>query len=289
MLRMIPGSPSNSRIDVHVWSPTMPSMASCWLSCHARTSASVRGPKMPSVAKSVSASVLRLSSVCSIDTCRPRSPLLSSGSLTSITPPGRIAADPHPVTWASRRPQRVLDTTGQPQQGGVMDTWVWIVIIIVAVLAAAARARRRRQLQRGFGPEYDRTLEDADSRRRAEAELQQRMKRHDQLELRPLEREERNRYLREWDGVQARFVDQPVAAIRDADVLIQRVMRDRGYPVDDFEQRAADLSVDHADVVDNYRAAHAVADRSAAGDATTEELRRAVVHYRVLFEELIGV
>ena len=176
-----------------------------------------------------------------------------------------------------------------------MDTWVCIVIVvvvvivIVALLAAAARARRRRELQRGFGPEYDRTLEDTDSRRRAEAELRERVKRHDELELRPLEREERNRYLREWDAVQARFVDQPVGAIRDADDLIQHVMRDRGYPVDDFEQRAADLSVEHADVVDNYRAAHAVSARSASGEATTEELRRAVVHYRVLFEELIGV
>ena len=176
-----------------------------------------------------------------------------------------------------------------------MDAWVWIVIVIVvaivviALLAAASRTRRRKALQRGFGPEYDHTLTEADSRRGAEAELRERVKRHDEFELRPLDREERNQYLRQWDGVQANFVDEPAGAISDADDLIQRVIRDRGYPVDDFEQRAADLSVEHADVVENYRSAHAISARSATGEATTEELRRAVVQYRTLFEELVGV
>jgi hypothetical protein len=176
-----------------------------------------------------------------------------------------------------------------------MDIWVWIVIgVVVAVvvlllLSSASRARRRRGLQRDFGPEYDHTLEEADSRRRAEAELRDRVKRHDEFELRPLDRDERNRYLRDWEGVQARFVDEPAGAIREADELIQQVMRDRGYPVDDFEQRTADLSVEHADVVENYRSAHAISGRSATGEATTEELRRAVVQYRVLFEDLVGV
>jgi hypothetical protein len=176
-----------------------------------------------------------------------------------------------------------------------MDTWVWILIVIVAVvivvllLSSAARAKRRKGLQRNFGSEYDHTLEDAESRRRAEAELRDRVKRHDEFDLRPLERDERNRYLREWDGVQANFVDEPASAIRRADELIQRVMRDRGYPVEDFDQRAADLSVEHADVVENYRSAHAISARSATGEATTEELRRAVVQYRVLFEDLVGV
>jgi hypothetical protein len=176
-----------------------------------------------------------------------------------------------------------------------MDTWVWILIGVVAavvvllLLASASRARRHRGLQREFGPEYDRAIEDADSRRRAEAELRDRVKRHDDFDLRPLERDERNRYLREWEGVQARFVDEPAGAIREADDLIQQVMRERGYPVDDFEQRAADLSVEHADVVENYRSAHAISGRSATGEATTEELRRAVVQYRVLFEDLVGV
>jgi hypothetical protein len=176
-----------------------------------------------------------------------------------------------------------------------MDTWVWIVIaIVVAVavivaLAAASRARRRKGLQQHFGSEYDRTLEEADSRRRAEAELNDRVKRHDEFDLRPLDRDERNRYLREWDAVQAHFVDEPAGAIGEADQLIQHVMRDRGYPVDDFDQRAADLSVEHGDVVDNYRSAHAISSRSATGEATTEELRRAVVQYRTLFEDLVGV
>ena len=176
-----------------------------------------------------------------------------------------------------------------------MDAWVWIVIVIVvaivviALLAAASRTKRRKALQRGFGPEYDHALTEADSRRGAEAELRERVKRYEEFELRPLDREERNQYLRQWDGVQAHFVDEPAGAIRDADDLIQRVMRDRGYPVDDFEQRAADLSVEHADVVENYRSAHAISARSATGEATTEELRRAVVHYRTLFEELVGV
>jgi hypothetical protein len=113
--------------------------------------------------------------------------------------------------------------------------------------------------------------------------------RHDEFDLRELDRDERQRYLRAWDGLQARFVDEPAGAIREADDLIQDVMRARGYPVDDFDQRAADLSVDHPTVVENYRGAHTIARRAHAGDATTEELRRGVVHYRALFEELVGV
>jgi hypothetical protein len=176
-----------------------------------------------------------------------------------------------------------------------MDTWVWIVIAVVAVLVIAAvayaalAARRRRELRTGFGPEYDRTLESAGSRRAAESELRERVSRYDEFDLRELDRDERQRYLRDWDALQARFVDEPAGAIRDADALIQDVMRARGYPVDDFDQRAADLSVEHPAVVENYRGAHTIAKRAHAGDATTEELRRGVVHYRALFEELVGV
>jgi hypothetical protein len=174
-----------------------------------------------------------------------------------------------------------------------MDTWVWIVIavvaivVIAAVLFGAARARRRKQLQEGFGPEYDRTVAEAPSRREAEAELQERRERHDELELRPLEATARERYLREWEATQARFVDDPAGAIGDADGLIQQVMQDRGYPVKDFDQRAADLSVDHSDVVENYRAAHAISRSNVHGDASTEDLRQAMVHYRLLFQELV--
>jgi hypothetical protein len=176
-----------------------------------------------------------------------------------------------------------------------MNAWVWILIAIVAVLViatvayAAMAARRRRELRTGFGPEYDRALESADSRREAESELRERVARHDEFDLRELDRDERQEYLRAWDGVQARFVDEPVGAIREADALIQDVMRARGYPVDDFDQRAADLSVEHPAVVENYRGAHTIAGRAKSGDATTEELRRGVVHYRALFDELVGV
>jgi hypothetical protein len=177
-----------------------------------------------------------------------------------------------------------------------MDSWVWIVIIavvaiiVIALIAAAAsRARRRRGLQQSFGPEYDRTLTEADSRRQAESELRDRVKRHDEFDLRELDRDERSRYLREWDGLQAGFVDEPAETIGRADRLIGDVMRARGYPVEDFEQRAADLSVDHADFVEHYRSGHEIAREAEAGRATTEELRRAVIHYRALFEELVGV
>jgi hypothetical protein len=176
-----------------------------------------------------------------------------------------------------------------------MDTWVWILIAVLVVIVVAAlvymavTARRRRELQRGFGPEYDRALETSDSRRVAEAELLDRKRRHDQFELRELDRDERHRYLRAWDECQARFVDEPAGAIGEADDLIQKVMRERGYPVDDFDQRAADLSVEHPAVVENYRHAHGIARRSSSGEATTEELRRAMVHYRALFEEIVGV
>src|SRR5215211_5454396 len=174
-----------------------------------------------------------------------------------------------------------------------MDTWVWIVIavaavIVVAIVAYAAwRTRRQKQLKEGFGPEYDRTVSESPSRREAEAELLERQRRHDELELRPLARDSRNRYLREWDAAQARFVDDPDGAIADADRLIQSVMNERGYPVEDFDRRAADLSVEHGDVIENYRAAHAISRRSMHGEASTEEQRQAIVHYRALFEELV--
>ena len=170
-----------------------------------------------------------------------------------------------------------------------MDTWVWIVLAVVVLavlaLAAAAVARKRRseQLRDGFGPEYDRVVEDTGDRREAERELAQRQKRHDELEIVPLSDNVRARYAEEWRQVQARFVDEPEPAVAQADGLVQRVMSDRGYPVaDDFERRAADVSVDHPVVVENFREGHRLA---GAGD--TESLRQAMVHYRALFEELL--
>ena len=173
-----------------------------------------------------------------------------------------------------------------------MDTWVWIVIaiaalvVLAAIVWAARRTRRTRALREGFGPEYERTVTEAPSKREAEAELLERRQRREQLEVRALSPTARERYLRMWETTQARFVDDPGAAIGEADQLIQEVMRERGYPVEDFEQRAADLSVDHPELVENYRKAHSISRRNIHGDATTEELRQAVVHYRSLFEEL---
>jgi hypothetical protein len=174
-----------------------------------------------------------------------------------------------------------------------MDTWVWIVIAVAAavvlVLVALAVAKRRltTKLQNAFGPEDDRAVAEAPSRREAEAELRERQERHEELELRELSPEARGRYQRLWDAAQARFVDEPERAVGEADALIQDVMRERGYPVDDFDQRAADLSVEHADVVENYRAAHAISRRSVHGVAATEDLRQAMVHYRTLFTALV--
>ncbi len=175
-----------------------------------------------------------------------------------------------------------------------MPTWLWVVIVVVAILViagivySALRTRRSRALQERFGPEYDRVAADAPSRRDAEAELREREKRRDELEIRPLDPADRDRYRIRWQDVQARFVDDPAGAVTDADALIQEVMRVRGYPVDDFDTRAADLSVDHPDVVENYRQGHGIAVAHERGKAGTEELRHAMQHYRSLFESLVG-
>jgi hypothetical protein len=175
-----------------------------------------------------------------------------------------------------------------------MDTWIWVVIVVAAVVVlvavayAMAQRRRRQELRRSFGSEYDHALEDAGSRSEAESELRERLRRHDELELRPLDPELRDRYEREWESVQNRFVDDPRGAIGDADGLIRDVMRARGYPVEDFDQRAADLSVDHPDVVENYRAAEEISRRSVQVEASTEDMRRAVVHYRALFADMLA-
>jgi hypothetical protein len=174
-----------------------------------------------------------------------------------------------------------------------MATWVWIVIAVAAVVVlalvlwSALRARRTRSLQEGFGPEYDRTVAEAPSKREAESELTERQKRREELDIRPLDPAARDGYAKEWQETQARFVDDPGGAIGDADVLIQRVMRERGYPVEDFEQRATDVSVDHPEVVNNYRAAHAISIAHERERASTEDLRVAMVHYRSLFDELL--
>lgn len=173
-----------------------------------------------------------------------------------------------------------------------MDAWVW-VIIVVAILAIVAVAvfawlqARRRGLQKTFGPEYERALADAPTRREAEAELEGRRRKRDELEIRPLPVDAAERYQHEWDGVQVRFVDDPVGATRDADRLVQKVMSERGYPMDAFEARADLISVDHPTVVENYRQAHTAYLAYDRGEASTEDLRQAMVHYRSLFDELV--
>jgi len=174
-----------------------------------------------------------------------------------------------------------------------MDAWVWIVIAVIVLVAiamiawAVQRSRRTTALKERFGPEYDRVASDASSKRDAEAELREREQRRSDFDIRPLDPDARERYRDQWEAVQARFVDDPAGAVTEADVLIQRVMRDRGYPVEDFDTRSADVSVDHPHVVENYRAAHGIATAHARGNAGTEELRQAVKHYRSLFEELL--
>jgi len=175
-----------------------------------------------------------------------------------------------------------------------MPSWVWIVVAVAAVLVLAAvvwralAARKTKDLQEQFGPEYDRTTGVKGSKREAEAELVARQERREQLNIRPLPVEARDRYAAQWSAVQTQFVDSPAAAVAAADGLVNSVMADRGYPMDDFEQRAADVSVDHPDVVQNYRQARSISKASEDGHATTEDLRQAMQNYRALFDELLG-
>jgi hypothetical protein len=171
--------------------------------------------------------------------------------------------------------------------------WVLIIVLLIALVAAGvviARQRRSQQLQEGFGPEYGRTLADHGDRHEAESELRARRERHEQLEIRDLEPEARERYSERWRGAQSTFVDQPMAAVGEADALVSEVMSERGYPVeDDFDRRAADISVEHPVVVENYRSAHEISRRAARNEASTEDLRQAMIHFRALFKELLGI
>jgi hypothetical protein len=174
-----------------------------------------------------------------------------------------------------------------------MDAWVWIVIavaalVVIGALVWSAMAKRRTtMLREQFGPEYDRTVEERENRRQAESELAERRARRERLDIRRLDEARRRRYAAQWTEVQSRFVDQPAIAVAQADELVTVVMRDRGYPMDDFEQRAADVSVDHPQVVENYRSANRISTRVGSGQASTEDLRQALVHYRALFAELL--
>ena len=168
---------------------------------------------------------------------------------------------------------------------------VALAVILVTAIAAWLFFRKRRtgKLRTKFGgAEYDRALKEDGSRRHAEAGLKERTERVENLNIRPLAAGDRARFVELWSRVQARFVDGPGGAVTEADQLLRDVMSTRGYPVSDFEQRAADISVDHPLVMENYRTAHAIAVRQTQGQANTEDLRQAMIHYRTLFEDLVG-
>jgi Tfp pilus assembly protein PilX len=165
---------------------------------------------------------------------------------------------------------------------------VVVVIIVAALIAVGALAARRRRLQQRFGPEYDRAVEGSDSRLKAEAELAEREKRVKGLDLRPIDPAARASYLAQWTTIQQQFVDSPTDAVTAAQSLITSVMSDRGYPTEDVDQITADLSVDHAETLGRFRTAQEISGRVSDGTASTEDLRQAMVHYRALFQDLLG-
>jgi len=170
-------------------------------------------------------------------------------------------------------------------------TWLIIAVGIVVVLAIAALAVprvRSRSLQRRFGPEYEHLVDEQGDRRAAESELRERIKRRDELEIRDLEPDARDAYAEEWLLVQQRFIDAPAETVAEADGLVQTVMRERGYPVDDFDERIEMVSVDHPDLAENYRVAHAIQLRSEEQEASTDDLRDAFQRYRSMFAELLS-
>jgi hypothetical protein len=175
-----------------------------------------------------------------------------------------------------------------------MTTTTTIILIVVLVALAAGayltvRYRESKRLQSKFGPEYDRTVQEQGSRLKAENRLGKLEKRVKRYQIRPLLPDERDRFQQTWHVIQLQFVDDPNTAVNEADRLISRIMTARGYPVEDFDQCAADISVDHPQVVENYRVGHEIVVRHVKGQATTEDLRRAMLHYRTLFEDLIEV
>jgi hypothetical protein len=168
-----------------------------------------------------------------------------------------------------------------------------VVVLLLIVVAVALSIQKRRKtsakLRHRFGPEYQFAVQQHGSERKAEAQLANRETRVEMLKIRDLDLIERERYIGEWQTVQSRFVDYPKGAVTEADELVCSLMRTRGYPVVDFDQRAADISVDHPQVVENYRSAHKIALRLGRGEASTEELRTAMIYYRSLFDELVRV
>jgi hypothetical protein len=174
-----------------------------------------------------------------------------------------------------------------------INTFIIVAAVIIVALAAIGWAvmqrRRSLKLRQRFGPEYDRAMNEFGGKTKAEAELTKREQRVARLNLIPITAADAARFSDAWSALQGRFVDNPKGVPAEADILVRELMVKRGYPMGDFELRAADISVDHPGVVKNYRAAQAIAVRDARGEADTEELRQAVIHYRTLFDELLGV
>ncbi|MFC9440790.1 hypothetical protein [Nocardia sp. NPDC057030] len=175
-----------------------------------------------------------------------------------------------------------------------MSSGVLIIVIVLVVVAAVVVAAavwpmvRRQRLRTKFGPEYDRTVEEHDDRRAAERELAEREKRHAELELRALTPQQQQLYTAQWVEVQERFIDDPAEALQAADRLLTTVMSERGYPTENFDQQVADLSVEHAQPLGHYRAAHEIATRATGTEVSTEDRRTALVHYRELFQDLLN-
>jgi hypothetical protein len=171
---------------------------------------------------------------------------------------------------------------------GAIVAIIIVVIVVAAALLVLTTVNRRRRLRERFGPEYDRAVTERGNRREAEAELAKREKHVRELDIRPLSPAARNQYQSEWTALQEQFVDAPQAAVTGAQTLVSTVMEARGYPTQPYDQTLADLSVEHASTLDHFRAAHDISQNAAAGTATTEDLRQAMIHYRALFAELLG-
>jgi hypothetical protein len=163
-----------------------------------------------------------------------------------------------------------------------------VVLVIIAAIVFGIQASRRRQLQETFGPEYDRVVADTGSRSDGEKELREREKRHAEFELKALSTESKATYSNAWEEIQVDFVDHPEQAVTTADDLVTRLIDERGYPTAGYDDQLANLSVDHARTLGHYRDAHAISQRSQKGEASTEDLRQALVHYRALFADLLG-
>lgn len=175
-----------------------------------------------------------------------------------------------------------------------MPSWVWILLAVAAVAVVVAivtmsgsSKRKTERLKEHYGPEYDRTVSQTGDEKAAAKELAERERRRAKLDIHPLSPQALDAYVTRWRAVQTAFVDHPASAVGEADVLVTEVMRERGYPVDDFERQSADISVDHPKVVENYRAAHDIHLAQQHSDVGTEQQRQAFVHYRALFEKLL--